>query len=138
MFKFKDFFFLHEILHIDKFNSGDFKYDNSFSKLQPQNTFTSCFWPKFYLFCIKYFIQKHPILQPISIQKGLLGPKFKGFFCFCTNFCSLANLRGLISNMTIVFEISESLFFHKTLRFEKFEGADFKYDNSIFKVLAKK
>ena len=30
------------------------------------------------------------------------------------------------------------MFFHKILIFDKFEGADFKYDNSIFKILAQK
>ena len=65
----------------------------------------------------------------------------------------LTNLRLLISNMTIVFlkslpkntqirhfwsQIQVFLFFRKILQLDKFEGADFKYDNSIFKILAQK
>ena len=29
-------------------------------------------------------------------------------------------------------------FFHKFLQLEKFEGADFKYDNSILKIISQK
>ena len=65
----------------------------------------------------------------------------------------LTNLRLLISNMTIVFlkslpkntqirhfwsQIQVFLFFRKILQLDKFEGADFKYDNSIFKIVGEK
>ena len=40
-------FILHEIFHFEKFESADFKYNNSFSKLHPKNTQKGNFGPKF-------------------------------------------------------------------------------------------
>ena len=62
------------------------------------------------------------------------------------------NSRMLISNITIVFQIAaqntqirhfcfqiqELSFFHGTLQLDKFEEADFKYDNSFFKFPAQR
>ena len=53
----------------------------------------------------------------------------------------MKNLWTLISNMTIVLKIrhktffpkcKEFLFLHETSELDKFEGDDFKYDNSFF------
>ena len=82
--------------------------------------------------------------SPKTHKSGIFGPKFR-HFCF---FVKQANLRVLISNLTIVFlkfllkntqirhfwsQIQAFLFLHKILQFHQIEGADFKYDNSFLK-----
>ena len=90
--------------------------------------------------------------SPKIPKSGIFGPKFTKF-CFSATFCNQANSRVLISNVTILFLNSTSkrhnsgifvpqfgyfYFFGKILQIDKFEGADFKYDNRFFKILAQK
>ena len=78
----------------------------------------------------------------LKLSKDIFGPKFKDFlFRLLSNF---TNWKVLVSNTTILFENcslkiriyqfwSETWIFfalHETLHFEKFEGADFKYENN--------
>ena len=74
-------------------------------------------------------------------------------FQFSPKFCNQANLRVLISNMTILYlnssprntqirhfwsRIQAFWLFSEYLQIDRFEGTYFKYDNGLFKVLAKK
>ena len=117
------FLFFRNILPLDKFDDADFKYDNIVFKFQPQNTQIGHFWSE--------------------VRD----------FCFFVKFCKQKNLRVLILNITIVFlqffpkntqirhfwsQIQGLMCFRKILQLEKLQGADFKYDNSIFKILAQK
>ena len=95
-------------------------------------------------------------------KSGIFGPKFR-HFCFFLKFCKQTHLRVLISNMTIVFlqflpknteiryfwvkntkirnfwsQFQAFSLFHDILQVDKFEGADFKYENIIFKFQTKK
>ena len=85
--------------------------------------------------------------SPKIPKSGIFGTKFKDFY-FCTKLWNKTNYRTLISNMRIIFSNSipkiqksdkEILVFvlHETLQQDKFEGADFKYDNGISKFLPK-
>ena len=67
------FLVLRETLQFEKYECADFKYDDSFSKLQPINTQIKHFCPKFEI------------------------------FLFCTKLCILTNSKVLISNITIAF-----------------------------------
>ena len=111
------FLFFCEILQLDKFEHVHFKYDNSFFKFQSERHFLS------------------------QIQA----------FCFFAKFCNQTSLT-VLSNITIVFlkfqpkstqmrhfwsQIQAFLFFCKIQQLDKFEGADFKYDNSFLKFWVK-
>ena len=87
---------------------------------------------------------------------GIFGPKFKDFY-FYTEFCNKDNSRTLISSMSILFSNFspkilkfdvfgqrhqnkafsalnlEILFLRKILQLDKFEGANFRYENSFLK-----
>ena len=131
--QFQAFLLFHDILLLDKFKGAGFKYDNSLKK--------------------KKIAQKNPNTAFLvkNSQMRLFGPKFK-HFCFFTNICNQANLKVLISNMTIMFSIPTQKypnqafwskfrnigFFREIWQKDKFEGADFKYHNSFIKVLAQK
>ena len=52
------FLFFRKILQLDKFQSADFKYGNSFLKFQPQNTQIRHFWSQ-----ILGFLFLHQTLQ---------------------------------------------------------------------------
>ena len=75
------------------------------------------------------------------------GPKLSVCFGFKRMFFTLTNLESLVSNMTIVLfrtllKNTQITYFwsqvlHDTLRFDKFESADFKYDNNFLKLLPK-
>ena len=112
------FSFFHEILQLDTFQGAGFKYDIIF-KFQPKNTRTR-----------------------------ISGPKFKDFY-FCTKPFYKMNSKTLISNMTIFLfkfqpkntqirhfwsQVYAFLFFHEILQLDKFEVADFKCGNSLFKI----
>ena len=71
---------------------------------------------------------------------------------FWSQLCNKTNSKALISNKTIVFSNFYSkipkircfwsqnwgfLCLHGTLQLDKFQGADFKYENSFFKLLPK-
>ena len=74
-------------------------------------------------------------------------PKFRNF-CFFAKLCNKANLRVMISIMTIFFSSSrpkypnkrylvanlDILFLRKNLQLNNFESTSFKYDNSFFKI----
>ena len=118
------FLFFREILQLDKCEGVDLKYDNVTFKSQA----------------------KIPKL-------GVFGHKFR-HFCFSVKFCKQKNLRVLLSKITMVFlnflpkntqirhflvkntqirqfwsHIQAFSLFHNILLLDKFEGADFKYDN---------
>ena len=112
-----DILFFCEILQLDKFEHVHFKYDNSFFKFQSERHFLS------------------------QIQA----------FCFFAKFCNQTSLT-VLSNITIVFlkfqpkstqmrhfwsQIQAFLLFCKIQQLDKFEGADFKYDNSFLKFQVK-
>ena len=73
------------------------------------------------------------------------------FFFFFEKFCNLTNLRMLISNMAITFlkfqlknrqvryffSQVKAVLFLEICRLDKFEGADFKYDNNFLKIYPK-
>ena len=93
-------------------------------------------------------------------KSNIFGSKFKDFY-FCTKLCNKTNSRTLISNTIKMFSNSSAkirksgifgpkfryfslfsrffiffsrfLLLHQILQQGKFEDADFKYDNSIFK-----
>ena len=94
-------------------------------------------------------------------KPDFFGHKFS-YFCFSVKFCKQTNLRVLISNITMVFlkflpkntqirhflvkntqirhfwsQIQAFLYFCEILQSDKFEGADFKYDNIVFKFQPK-
>ena len=121
-----------EVLYLDKFKCADFKYGNILFKFHCKNTKT--FWS----------------FSPKILQTGIFGHKFEQF-CFFVKFCKYTNLRVLISNMTVVFkkfynksiqiihflsQIRSLLFLCKILELDKFQGADFKYDNIVLNVKA--
>ena len=73
------------------------------------------------------------------------------FSFFFEKFCNLTNLRMLISNMAITFlkfqlknrqvryffSQVKAVLFLEICRLDKFEGADFKYDNNFLKIYPK-
>ena len=82
--------------------------------------------------------------SPKIPKSGIFGSKFKDFY-FCTKLCYKTNSRTLISDMTIFqpkntqirnfwSQLQAFLFFHEILQLDKFEGADFKCDNSCFEI----
>ena len=90
--------------------------------------------------------------SPKVLKSGILGPKLR-HFCFFVNFRKQTKLRVLISNMTIVFlkflpkntqgrhflsQIQAFSLFQDILQLDKFEGADFKFDNIFFQIPAQK
>ena len=96
--------------------------------------------------------------SPKITKQGFFGPKFC-FFFFFEKFWSQTNSRVMISNMTIAFfkilaqKCPSNVFFvpnldifvclfvcfcGEILQLDKFEDADFKYDNSFWKFQAKK
>ena len=124
--KFRHFCFFREILEIDKFEGADFKSDNSSFNILAQK------YPN------KEFFVKNIKIRHFWSQNQS--------FSFL-QFCSSTNLKVLISNMTIVFlkfqpkntqirhfwsKIQAFSLFHHNLQLDKFKGADFKYDISIF------
>ena len=103
----------------DKLEEVDFKFENSFFKFQSKN------------------IQ----IKQFSSQTD--------FFSFNIKLCISTNFKLLISNMTIAFSSNSGLKyqnkaffvpnsigfgFHETLQLDKIEGADFKYDDSLFQI----
>ena len=91
--------------------------------------------------------------SPKITKQGFFGPKFC-FFFFFEKFWSYTNSRVMISNMTIAFfkilaqKCPSNVFFvpnldifvclfvcfcGEILQLDKFEDADFKYDNSFWK-----
>ena len=99
--------------------------------------------------------------SPKIPKPDFFGHKFRNF-CFSVKFCKQANLRVLISNITMVFlkflpkntqirqffvkntqirhfwsQIQAFLFFREILQLFKFKGVDFKYDNSFLKFQPK-
>ena len=99
--------------------------------------------------------------SPKIPKSDFFGHKFR-HFCFSVKFCKQTNLRVLISNITMVFlkflpkntqrrhflvkntqirhfwsQIQAFLFFREILQSHKFEGADFKYHNIVFKFQPK-
>ena len=95
--------------------------------------------------------------SPKITKQGFFGPKFC-FFFFFEKFWSQTNSRVMISNMTIAFfkilaqKCPSNVFFvpnldifvclfvcfcGEILQLDKFEDADFKYDNSFWKFQAK-
>ena len=90
--------------------------------------------------------------MPEIPKEGIFRRKFK-HFSVCSKFCSQASSRVLIGNMTKLFSNSTAkihksrifglqfrhfCFFCEIFQIDKFEGADFKSDNSLFKVLFQK
>ena len=69
-----DISFFHKILHLDKLEGADFKYDNIFFKFQPKN-----------------------------IQIRHLWSTIQGIYVVFMKFCNQTNSRVLISNVAIVF-----------------------------------
>ena len=125
-------------------SSVNFKHENSFLKLLLKTAKIRHFW---YQILFK------------KTQISLFFPKFKKFY-----FSTLTNLRTLISNELIIFQnyspkvpkkaflkkhfwkCRKRHFWYQTWRFfvldefshfDIFEGADFKYDNSIFQISVK-
>ena len=85
-------------------------------------------------------------------REGIFRPKLKHFSVF-SKFSNQASSRVLIGNMTKLFSNSTAkihksrifglqfrhfCFFCEIFQIDKFEGADFKSDNSLFKVLFQK
>ena len=110
----------------DKFESADFKFDNSFLKM-PSKTHTN---------------------------RTFLVPNLR-LFCFCAKISNLTNSRMVISNIKIVFlkmppkhihikhlcyqrrilgTFKVFLFLHKNLQFGKFEVSDFRYEDGLLKL----
>ena len=90
--------------------------------------------------------------SPKILKSDIFGPKFS-HFCFFTKFYYYTNSKVLISNTTNSFlkfqpkntqithfwsQIQAFSLFHDILQLDKFKGADFKYDNNFFKILASK
>ena len=86
--------------------------------------------------------------SPEILELCILGPRLKEFY-FCTKLCYKTNSRVLIANMAIFFfkfqlkntqirhfwsQILAFLFSHEVLQLDRFEGADFKFCNSFFKI----
>ena len=68
--KFRHFFFFFEILQLDKFEGADFKYNNSFSKLQSNKTDSRFSNMK------TVFANYTPKIRKL----GTFVPKFKDFY----------------------------------------------------------
>ena len=122
-----EFLFSQQIFQVDKFKDGDFKYDNIYSNSDSK------------------------ILKSCIFDLNLKD------FCFCTQYSNKANSRNAILNMTIIFpnsslkilnkgflvknnqirlflfQIEAFLVFCEIFQLDKFECADFKYENIIFK-----
>ena len=117
---------MHKNLQFNKFECAGFKYENSFSKLQPQ----------------------------IKTQKDIFGVKLENLL-FCSRSCILKKLRvcegvcvkydnsflnfQLNNTQTSYFWTKMWSFFvlHETLHLGKLEGANLKYDKSFFKFSPK-
>ena len=118
------FSLFHKILQSGQSEGADFKYDNSFLKCQLKNA-----------------------------QISIFSPKFKQFCFFFAKFLNQPNLRELISNMTkfflkfipkstqiryfLVQNLDIFIFSRKFVIREMITGADFKYDNVVFKFPSK-
>ena len=106
---------MHETLLFNSFESVDFKYSNSFSKLQPKNTKIGNFWfqiQSFFVHKILYldkFVGAGVKYDKRFFKFQLKSIKIKDFgvnvkaFSFLMKLCNLKNSRVLISNMTIAF-----------------------------------
>ena len=114
------FSLFQDILQCDKFKFADFKYDNSFSKkFQPKNIIIRHCWSHIQAFSFFHKILeldkfegadfKTAILvsnsRPKILKSGIFGPKFR-HFCSFTKINNQTNSKVLLSNVTIVFEIS--------------------------------
>ena len=144
---------MHENLHFDKFEGADIKYINSFSNLQPKMPkFAFFFWT---IFCISAILRM--LISNITTVFQVYGQNTEirhfwfhfmllllSLLLFCSIFGIWINSRVLISNMALAFSNFSLkilkraflvqipiLFLHKTLHFDKFEGADFKYGNNF-------
>ena len=121
------FLFFRKILKLEKFEDAAFKYDNIVFKFQPKTTQIKHFWFHIqalfvrFIFCVFFFF----FWQNFPLDKfGVLISNIK-----------LASLKLQPKNTQIRHfwsQIQAFLFFRKILRFNKFEGEDFKYDY-IFK-----
>ena len=97
----------------DKFQGADFKHDNSFLKLYSKNTQLRFFFvflqnlqlDKFKGADFKYDNSFFKNFSPKIPKYVIFCSKFKDFH-FCSNICNKANLRVLISNMTVFFQNS--------------------------------
>ena len=108
--------FFREILQLDKIEGADFKYDNiifNFSSKMPKSGF---FGPKFkdFIFSPNFATpqiwglwfqiwQYFQISAPNYGNLVFLAPNLR-ISIFCTKLCNKANLRVLISNMTMIFQ----------------------------------
>ena len=122
-----EFLFSQQIFQVGKFKDGDFKYENIYSNSDSK-----------------------------ILKSYIFGPNLKDFY-FCTQYSNKANSRNAILIMTIffpnfslkilnkgflvknnqirlfLFKIEAFLFFCEIFQLDKFECADFKYENIIFK-----
>ena len=128
-----------------------------FSNYSPKITKKGILGPRFKdsHFCTKLRFQKNltALISNITIvfsnsspkipKQDIFSPKFKDFH-FCTKLCLQKNLRVFISNIAIAFsnfspKNRNKIFLDLNLRIlifaPKFEGADFKYNNTFFQFL---
>ena len=124
----ESFLILHQTLQQDNFKDAHFKYDNSIFKFQPKNTQITHFWSQ-----IQALLVFHEILQ--LERFGVLISNMT--ILLSNSSLKYPNNAFLVPNLGIfVFSrnfFSRFLFLHQTLQQNKFEDADFKQDNSVFK-----
>ena len=115
--------FVPKALQLDKFEGGDLKFDNSFLKFLPKNTQIRRFFLKLRHFC---FFKKFCNLTNLTV----LFQIWQRFFKILAQ--KYPNNPFLVPNLRLLF------FFWKILQIDKFQGVDFKYDNSLWKFSLEK
>ena len=125
------FLFFRKILQLDKFEGTDYRYDNSFLKLQPKNS--QIMRQKVKNTQLKHFWSK---IQKFFFRDILELDKFQG--------ADFKYDKIIFKFQHSWSQIQAFLLFREIMQIDKFEGADFKYDNStemwqqFFKILAQK
>ena len=116
------FLFFHEILCLKKFERADFKYDNSFLKILARK-----------------YLHKAFLVANVNISEFAFK-QIRGFSSTNSSMTIASNSRPKIPKYEIrhfLSQIQAFLSFCKILQLDKFEGADFKYDNIVFKFHSK-
>ena len=116
------FFVLHKTLYFDKFNGGDFKYNNSFFQFQLWNTHKTYLWSRIWCFSFLLEMLHFGKFEGVDLKYNNSFFKFK-----------FEILVKVISGLNFVC----LLVLYKTLHFGKFEGCNFKYDDSFSKLHTK-
>ena len=107
---------MHENLRFDKFESVNFKHDNSFSKLRAKCTPITYFGPNLIFFAHFFVLWQiwgcwFKLQSKTQSNRAFLVPRF--FSTFPRKIYNLPNSRVLIWNMTIFYKITAQKYPYK-------------------------